>query len=191
MSQVSRIELTALRDIVRGHKKHAGKANDWKTIDLSIDGVPKAKSGSNDLVVISVSFVGCGKPFPLQIIRRKIGEEILTPRDIADMVIDDILAAQLDLRYVVCDSKERKKLLGLTGGAGYYGCEYCHIRGKYSRQTRRMNFPYRLASNGGSTEQTTNKIYLQIQALPCPDEAHDGEVRGASAPQRAQGQAGG
>ncbi len=125
------------------HKKHAGKRGNWKTIDLSIDGLPEAKSGSNDLVVISVAFVGCGVPFPVQIIRRRIGEEMLTPRDIADSIIDDILAAGLDLRYVVCDSKERKKLLGLTGGSSYYGCDYCHIKGHYNKKVRRMTYPYR------------------------------------------------
>ena len=128
---------------MRGHKRHAGKRSNWKTIDLSIDGVPEAKSGSNDLVVVSVSFVGCGKPFPVQIIRRRIGEEILTPRDIADDIIDDILNAGLDLRYVVADSKERKKLLGLLGGSSYFACDFCHIRGKYNKKARRMTYPYR------------------------------------------------
>ena len=67
MRQISKIEVTALRDIVRKHKKHAGKRSSWKTVDLSIDGVPEAKSGSNDLVIISVSFVGCGVPVSIQL----------------------------------------------------------------------------------------------------------------------------
>lgn len=81
---------------------------------MSFDEVPKANSSNCNYWVASVSFVPCGVAYPFRIVEKH------TKRDKSDVhslycpVVKEILDSGLQIRHILADSKERKRLMGLS-----------------------------------------------------------------------------
>lgn len=102
----------------------------WRLVDVSIDGIVEGHSSTYTLNMYSVTFNGCGDPFPWRIMRSKKGKDKPKLRDVAGPLVRDIEAAGLKLRHLTCDGKAICFLKGLHGTASAYNsCNLCDLEG--------------------------------------------------------------
>lgn len=88
--------------------------------------------------IVSLTFEGCGRPYPLHILNPFKGKASLTAEETLRYVIDEIksLPGVQVLRFIA-DTPERGLCLGLKGHMAYYGCSWCEAPGVNKFNARR------------------------------------------------------
>ncbi len=122
---VAYVSLTELLDYFKqlpGHGALAGE--ELLNVDIAIDGLPKAKSSSSTLIVFTIIWPKCGLPITYRTIEHRFG---WTPT--GDQVLagfkEELAAANMTVRYLRCDAKERHQLLNMIQPSGRFGCDWC------------------------------------------------------------------
>lgn len=117
-----------LGDLIEFHKKlHPNKRLSNK-VDISLDGVPEAKSNPVSFDILSLKFVDCRNVYVSAILRPGRKGLALDESIILNHFIEDFKNSNLKLRYVIADAPKRAKLRGLRQHNATYGCPYCEAR---------------------------------------------------------------
>ncbi len=119
---VSLKELQAYFKQLPGHTGLMGA--DLSTVDIAIDGLPKAKSSSSTIIVFTIIWPKCGLPITYRAVEHRFG---WTPT--GDQVLagfkEELEAANMTVRYLRSDAKERHVLLNMIQPSGRFGCDWC------------------------------------------------------------------
>ena len=130
--QVSYVSLCDVMNWIKRHPQHEEIAkrdpDAFNVIDISFDGVPKAKASKNTMFVISLSSVCCGVPYPLRIIEYAKRHPAPNIKAIYEPIAKEAREVGVTVRYIVADSKERKSVLGLYSTNSYFGCDRCQVK---------------------------------------------------------------
>ncbi len=138
----------SLRDLIRFHAGlHRdscpfvidGKI-DYNLVDVTftVDGVPYAKSSSDNLHLMALRFKGCRLVYIAQARVAKKG----FPKDVntfLDPFVEECVTLNVNVNYFIADAPMRAFLKRLKGHAGRYSCEVCEARG--SCLQRRICYP--------------------------------------------------
>ncbi len=122
---VAYVSLTELRTYFQQLEGHSNlNEEDLSKVDIAINGLPKAKSSSNTLVVFTIIWPKCGFPMTYRTIEHRYG---WTPD--GDQVLagfkEELEAANMTVRYLRGDAKERHLLLNMIQPSGRCGCDWC------------------------------------------------------------------
>ena len=99
-------------------------------MDVSFDEVPKSNSSNTNFWVASVTFKPCGVPYPFRIVEKCLKKDKSTVQSLYKPVVKDIKKAHLQIRHILADAKERKRLMGLAGVTAKFPCEVCLVQCK-------------------------------------------------------------
>ncbi len=122
VAYVSLSELRTYFKHMEGHTTMTGA--DLSRVDIAIDGLPKAKSSSSTLLIFTIIWPQCGLPIMYRAIEHRFG---WTPD--GDQVLagfrEEVENANMTVRYLRGDAKERHQLLNLIQPSGRFGCDWC------------------------------------------------------------------
>ncbi len=122
VAYVSLKELQAYFKQLPGHGGMTGE--DLNKVDIAIDGLPKAKSSSSTIIIFTIIWPKCGLPVNYRTIEHRYG---WTPT--GDQVLagfkEELEAANMTVRYLRSDAKERHQLLNMIQPSGRCGCDWC------------------------------------------------------------------
>ncbi len=122
VAYVSLHELRTYFQQLEGHTNMS--AEDLSRVDIAIDGLPKAKSSSSTFIVFTIIWPKCGFPVVYRTIEHRYG---WTPTgdDVLAGFKGELEAANMTVRYLRGDSKERHLLLNMIQPSGRFGCDWC------------------------------------------------------------------
>lgn len=110
-------------------------------VDLNIDGLPIFHSNNVSVwpIQMSVSNIdNCKKPFVVAMFCGSVkpqNNDFLreTVDEIHDLTLNGFNGIPFKIRYVICDAPARAIVKGIVQFNGYYGCDFCDIRGVYDK----------------------------------------------------------
>ncbi len=125
----------AMKDVVALAKKnHSGQGwskEDYKYIDICLDGVPEGKSCPNKLIVFCVMWPKCETPYLYRVVSARYG----CPPSAEALLVgfkEDLESCGMMVRYLRCDAVERHHLLNMIACTGLSGCDWCLEKGTRS-----------------------------------------------------------
>ena len=99
-----------------------------QNLQISSDGVEKAKAGRRSLHIVSLTFECCNTAIPWRVFEYVLGgsympslEEYLRP------VVQQLALSGANLDLVAADGKEQLALRGMITTSGFYGCARCQV----------------------------------------------------------------
>ncbi len=135
MNTVKRSSHVALIDMLQHiYNLHGVNFEDpperWRVINFASDGVTFTNYGSWKYHIASVSLPACGKPYPYYVhqIDPTSGGKV-SVQDLLSPFVQELqdLPFNMELRWIIGDSKEIKFVKGLSATNSKFGCEFCMI----------------------------------------------------------------
>ncbi len=158
----------------RNHDPLQWAPDDYKYVDLCIDGVPEGKSCPKKIIVTTLIWPKCQTPY----LYRVISARHKCPPSAEDILLgfrEELIANGMKLRYLRCDAVERNHMLNMVGPNGLSSCSWCLERGTRAFQPRVTMFPAdRGASGPGKKYSTGPRTHAGNLALADLAESTDG-----------------
>ncbi len=131
----------------------------WKKVEINSDGIATAMSASAwDFHAISVRFIPCGTPYLWTLIQSNTSrggtvgmESIYEP-----LVRELNTVAFIEVVRFALDSKERKRVLGMTSCNAYYSCTVCEEKGEAvpGDKKQRVSYPKKYNRSRARTRES-------------------------------------
>ena len=113
-------------------------------IDLSMDGIPGAKSNVSSTTCLALRIdICCPEWYPLGLLYRKkySNTRMLSHRAALAHILWDFKNEGLNFGKMLMDSPERATIKGMTTVGGYCGCHICLATGLYDKKNKRICYP--------------------------------------------------
>lgn len=113
-----------VKEVMSFHfKKHEDMP---KIVSMNVDGVPIGRTGKSQTIV-SIKFESCRNVYQLlnAIPRDATGKGKMTPEELVLEVLEELVAAGLTLKDIICDAPMRAFLRRQLSHAAKLACDYC------------------------------------------------------------------
>ena len=133
-----------LKEIIAYHLKNHENLKDSSnlSVDISFDDVPlKSKVILNSLGIITVKFINCREVYPYKIFEQGKLKKISLDTLFAP-IVKEFNENNIQVRFIVGDAPKRSYLLNMKNHTGYYSCQFCCIKGIYSKEFKKVTFPF-------------------------------------------------
>ncbi len=160
-------KLPGLVKFLQQHVKHQCRV-DYTKADVSVDGVQEgSKRPEYTMIYICIRFRGCEKPYVWAVLKYPMKDKECKPscETVYGFIVDELIAAGIQLERLVADGLERKVAKMMVPPANYHCCDFCYAEG--------IKYP----------ENPYSRVFYLSEHLKCPRRTRqqliaDGEIGG-------------
>ncbi len=97
-------------------------------VQFSVDGVEESKTSEYTLLIVSIAFNDCGKPYPWKVYEH-LPKKRPPVKEVYGEIVQELREERLLLHTVPADGKERKIAKCFSSTNSYYCCDFCEAQG--------------------------------------------------------------